>query len=270
MNYTPRINRRLNDTLKNVRCINCNVSGHVDRFCAEPITSFGMILTTKINESRYFFLVQRKKSIGFVDFVRGKYHTTDDKMILNYLEEMTVTERELLRTKDFETIWEDLWGMDDAKKIVYLKTYNEAKNKFLNNIIRVIDLLKTVPLVYTETEYLFPKGRRNLYESDLNCAIRECCEETGFNRKDFLLLRLPAVKESFIGSDGNYYKTVYYIGETKTTKIPVLDCSSSSQGGEIKNSGWFTYSECEGLLRRSEKCKRGIMLSLKNIEQKLS
>ena len=34
----------------------------------------------------------------------------------------------------------------------------------------------------------FPKGRRNLGESDQDCAIREFEEESGFKSKDYVIL----------------------------------------------------------------------------------
>ena len=46
----------------------------------------------------------------------------------------------------------------------------------------VFDIInKEVPIVYESPEWGFPKGRRNMHESDLDCAKREFEEETGID-----------------------------------------------------------------------------------------
>ncbi len=57
--------------------------------------------------------------------------------------------------------------------------YSSSKEKFYklkngfklqNEEYNLIKINRLVPKIYTETEWGFPKGRRNLRESDLDCA----------------------------------------------------------------------------------------------------
>ena len=55
-------------------CNNCGKSGHLFHQCKLPITSIGIILF-RINQNNIeLLLVCRKNSLGFVDFMRGKYN----------------------------------------------------------------------------------------------------------------------------------------------------------------------------------------------------
>ena len=42
---------------------------------------------------------------------------------------------------------------------------------------------------WSETEWGFPKGRRNFQEKDLDCALREFEEETGMNKDNMVIFR---------------------------------------------------------------------------------
>ena len=93
------------------------------------------------------------------------------------------------------------------------------------------------PTRWTEPEWGFPKGRRNNYETDLICAIREYEEETGYLEQDFEIIQniLP-YEESFIGSNYKSYKHKYFVARSVNSiaKFPF-------QPGEVSNIGWFSY-----------------------------
>ena len=93
-------------------CNNCGESGHAFHQCKKPITSMGTIVyryDKGINQYKYL-LICRKDTLGFVDFMRGKYPINDKNYIKNILEEMTIEERKRLVTQNFDTLWKNLWG----------------------------------------------------------------------------------------------------------------------------------------------------------------
>ena len=101
--YSPPKNKS-NNQYKNIYCANCGEKGHVVKECGRPITSFGIIafkiiknkqeeeLDTNIYLSNLvknvhninvypkikYLLIQRKDTMGYIDFIRGKYPNTDD------------------------------------------------------------------------------------------------------------------------------------------------------------------------------------------------
>ena len=55
-------------------CGNCGKYGHVYRKCLSPVMSMGVILFKRINKQIKYLMVQRKDTLGFVEFMRGKYN----------------------------------------------------------------------------------------------------------------------------------------------------------------------------------------------------
>ena len=71
---------------------------------------------------------------------------------------------------------------------------------------------------WDEPEWGFPKGRRNYNESDIDCALREFYEETGFKNKNisFIVSTLAPFEEIFMGSN---YKSYTHRYKTEISKI---------------------------------------------------
>jgi 8-oxo-dGTP pyrophosphatase MutT (NUDIX family) len=271
---------------KPIRCINCGELNHINKYCKEPITSFGIIVIKDFKDSFignlyennvykckkhiniqdtvmqneqddiYFLLVQRRNTIGFIDFVRGKYDN-----VSKCFEEMTCLERQLLATCiNFETLWENLWKGNFWNKSarLYIDTFTEAKIKYEK--VNIKQILKDVPCNYIDTEYGFPKGRRNPNELSKDCAIREFCEESGYGKNDIVLLDKKPINEIFIGTDNKNYKHVYYIAKLKENTInPNIDPTNVNQAGEVKNIGWFNMNQCISLFRDYDSEKKKII-----------
>ena len=97
----------------NKHCINCGKNGHNYHNCNKPIISIGIIaikkMENKTNDFKYL-LICRKHSLGYVDFLRGKYPLYNSKYILNLINEMTIMEKNDLLTNSFDDLWRNLWG----------------------------------------------------------------------------------------------------------------------------------------------------------------
>ena len=91
-------------------CNNCGKTGHSYNQCSKPITSNGIIAFTKTANKIKYLLICRKDTLGYVEFLRGKYPLYNKEYIQNIINEMTVQEKANLLTKDFDTLWKDLWG----------------------------------------------------------------------------------------------------------------------------------------------------------------
>ena len=235
-------------------CNNCRNVGHSFHQCKYPITSVGLIVFTKNsnNEVRYL-MIRRKDSLGYVEFIRGKYPLYNKLYIQNIISEMTVAEKNKIMTQNFDTIWRDLWG--DNLGIQYRGEEYAARDKFesiksgINSgscVYSFQTLLEESKTNWSETEWGFPKGRHNNQEKDLICALREFEEETGYSRNGVKLVQnVIPFEEIFTGSNYKSYKHKYYLGFMENTK----DTPDSYQKSEVSKMDWVTYEEAIKLIR---------------------
>jgi len=256
-------------------CTNCGTRGHILRDCDDPITSFGVISYIVINSpdeevgdtnkeldnilkdacvenpiSTYpkikLLLIQRKDTIGYTDFIRGKYDssTSPDNLEM-YFTEMTKNEQQRLVENNFDDIWKDLWVNHYSRS--YNNEYERSRRLFESYNIQ--ELVSRYPTSYTFSEFGFPKGRRNIREKDMECAMREFHEETGYE-PGALQFTGERIIENFIGTDNINYKHIYYISKMSNVyNKPFFDRENKHQMEEIKNVGYFDYNEIMALLR---------------------
>lgn len=252
-------------TKYNIICINCFKKGHTFKYCNYPITSYGILAYKKdLKNNTDFLLVQRKDTMGYIDFIRGKYNNNDQEILRILLGEMTINEKYRILTLSFDKLWQELWLNKNSR--VFKHDYESAKKKYehldiLNLVIDNLDNSK-----WKEQEFSIPKGRRNNSESVKDCAIREFCEETGYTINDINIKNnMKYIEEFFIGSNGIYYKHVYYIAEIKTDKVPEIDYTNVLQAGEIKALKWSNYKDTMNTFRNYEVTKRAIIHKVNNL-----
>ena len=254
----------MTDIKINVQCANCGGIGHVYRACNHPVTSFGVICFRLVYNTiqgcwiPQYLMVQRKDSLSYVEFIRGKY-TPDQKVYLMKLfSNMTNEERVNLASQDFDTLWKNLWQSETCKS--YVREYNEAKCKFemlrqgyimknLDNQVYYFDIdyiITNTECTIDEPEWGFPKGRRNINEPDFNCAVREFKEETGIALRHINVLgHIKPVEEVFSGTNKVRYKHVYYIAVCFKPHAPLYNPNNKVQNREIKAVQWFDYDDAQ-------------------------
>ena len=218
---------------KKYLCNNCGNYGHLFYNCKKPITSFGIICYRRnLKNNIEYLLVQRKDTLGYVDFLRGKYSETNNFQLINIINEMTQEEKKDIVEKTYKELWSKLWNN-------VLETY-ELKNEEKFNYIKKNKMyLFTSETKWREPEWGFPKGRRNYKEKDLECALREFSEETGYETSDITLLKnLSPFEEIFTGSNLKSYKHKYFLASIPYF-ISLDDCNY--QKCEIGNMKWFSY-----------------------------
>jgi len=129
-------------------CNNCGKLGHYYHHCKMPITSIGIIVfrivgvpngqvlkgpTTKSedfgNRKIEYLMIRRKDTLGYIDFMRGKYSIYNKEYIMNMLKQMTQNEKEVLRTQDFATAWKRVWGNESISN-QYRSEETISRDKF--------------------------------------------------------------------------------------------------------------------------------------------
>ena len=247
-------------------CNNCGKQGHIFQNCKKPIISSGIISFKYENNSLKFLMICRKDSLGFVDFMRGKYNINNTKHIINLINEMTVREKEMLLNNNFETLWKYLWGdyignqYKNEEKSSRDK-FNKLKNGILNDITLKM-LIEKSTTNWIEPEWGFPKGRRDKDEKDIRCAIREYVEETGHLESSFEIIQniLP-FEEYFTGSNLKSYKHKYYLAYIKDKNL----LNNKYQKSEVSKIRWCTYEECLKLIRPYNIEKKKIIENVNNV-----
>lgn len=267
-----------------IQCANCGGYGHIYKKCNHPLISFGIICFRIKDSVVQYLMVQRKDSLSYVEFIRGKYDVNNKKYIMSLVSNMTVEEREKLLHVNFDTLWKTLWQTDDCKG--FYKEYSEAKHKF--ELLQKGFFLKSDNGIYhydifyimnntrsniAEPEWGFPKGRRNINESDLLCALREFYEETGLNNKYIdVLSTVKPFEEIFSGSNNIRYKHIYYVAECKKSDLFTYKFNpfNKQQNREIRDVCWFDFEDALSHIprfniERKELLKRIHLLIIKYI-----
>ena len=255
-----------------VICNNCYKIGHYYENCKNYIDSFGIIALRRKNadaitleqsnnfgivKDRYpcnlrMLFVQRKDTMGYVEFVRGRYPNNEPKrseQLKIFFGEMIPEELERLCNSTFDEIWDLLWVNHNSRSYKQEREY--SRNKFNTiDVERFLDYHDIRPKWKT-TEFGIPKGRRCSNEINRKCAEREFQEETGYGKKDYRLLsNNPYIEETFIGTNKKKYRHIYYLAEVfDDAGGPVIDENDKNQIGEIKNVVWLTKSESLQVIR---------------------
>jgi len=254
-------------------CNNCGKQGHLYHQCKMPITSIGLITFRIYNDEIQYLMICRKDTLGYIDFMRGKYSIFNKDFILNMLKQMTVEEKIKLKTLSFEELWIGLWGTKSVssqykseevvsyEKINSLRNGITVKNEFYN-LDSLIEESNQYQL-WEDPEWGFPKGRRNYQEKDFECALREFNEETGFNIKNVITFQnIYPFEEIFTGSNYKSYKHKYYLAYMKYDNSIDMNKFQSS---EVSKMEWKTYSECTNAIRPYNLEKIRLVTNINNI-----
>jgi 8-oxo-dGTP pyrophosphatase MutT (NUDIX family) len=287
------------NTKKTVFCTNCNKQNHEFKNCNEPIISWGVILIdlskfknllnikhTKLNlknkicninlQNFYelekiksfmndikFLMVQRRNSIGFMDFIRGKYKINNSDKIISLFEHMHPNEILLIKNNSFDNLWYYMWNNDEKRINSFKREYNNAKKIFEE--LKTLDkgnldyYLNTVKPKYNFNEWGFPKGRKDKNESGFKCAIREFSEETGIDiTKISFIQNIEPIEENLIGTNGIKYKHIYYIAEIYEN-LPNI---SSNDSNEIGSLGFYSFKDTQLLIRDYHVEKKNILIQI--------
>lgn len=264
----------------NTACNNCGKLGHMFHQCKVPITSYGVILykrNTNKEGGIEFLMIRRKNSFGFIDFMRGKYNVNDVEHLKIMFDEMSLEEKGMIMENSFYTLWREMWGIseDTANNSHHRTEENMSRKKFeclANRRSNSFDLsiiseknmlqeyVENSSTAWIDTEWEFPKGRKDSFEKDLECAVREFEEETGIKKNDINVIdNLLPFEEYFIGSNKKSYKYKYFLAEYTGS---LYDNFNNFQPSEVSKMEWKTFNECMNDIRPYYECKKQIIRNI--------
>lgn len=259
-------------------CQNCGRKGHHVKSCRDSITSIGIILYKKNDNDIKYLMICRRNSIGFVEFMRGRYAYSDVKYIQKLINVMSINEVNNLVNNTFENLWEILWldNKFEKKNNKIKRDFNYAKDKFtklkngylVNN--RQFDLnffIKEKNTYYIEPEWGFPKGRRNNGESNIQTAMREFKEETSLSNNKYIFDLNKIFIEEYKSYDNVQYKNIYYLAKYISDDEELkIDSTKKEQFSEISKIKFYNYTDSINLIRNYNTEKKEI---LKNVHEYL-
>jgi ADP-ribose pyrophosphatase YjhB (NUDIX family) len=272
---------------KNYYCTNCNKKGHTYKKCNNPIISNGIICInlsmdktiddtfnknledyinkhfnskiysnividkTKINRNIKFLLIQRKNSLGYLEFMRGRYDENNNENITYLFEQMTQVEIDDIIKKDFDLLWTELWDENNIRNKNHHKEYTVSKQKFYELRLNKLNYINQIKPIFNFNEWGFPKGRREPYESDLVCAVREFEEETNLKENDYTILEnCKKIKENLVGTNGINYLHNYFLALLSNSHCrDIEECNNKGSSREIGDIKYLDYDECISLIR---------------------
>ena len=234
-------------------CNNCGNFGHIYGNCRHPILSYGIIIYKIEDKVPKIVMVERKDSLSFIEFIRGKYKFPENIPYIKLLiSRMTMEEKDKLLKFTFDELWEMLWihydNVNHRIKKEYEKSklfFNKLQNGFTKNGIffNLQKIIQNNNTNYISNEWEIPKGRRSNKENNKDCAIREFEEETNINLKNYELISniIPLIEE-YKGINNVRYKHIYYIGMMKNHVELKIDMTNKDQYTEIRDITWLSLS----------------------------
>ena len=259
---------------KNNVCNNCGKQGHQFHQCKLPITSYGIILFRSSTSGIQYLMIRRKDSFGYIDFIRGKYVQTNLEHLQTMFNEMSNHEKEKIRTYDFDMLWKMMWGTHDlgtqykGEELASQKKFESLKNGIPmgknNELVTLDTLINNSTTKWKETEWEFPKGRRNYQEKDIDCALREFEEETGLSKKEIKIIEnIIPFEEIFLGSNHKSYKHKYFLAYTEKTNNELYNFQQT----EVSKLDWKTLDECLESIRPYNLEKKQLIININKVLQ---
>jgi 8-oxo-dGTP pyrophosphatase MutT (NUDIX family) len=250
-------------------CNNCGKQGHLFHQCKLPIISYGIILFKIVNEEKQYLMIRRKDSFGYIDIIRGKYSPYNIYQLQNIINEMSILEKERILTEPFEELWNSMWGETSNsqyknEEIMSAKKMDIIRKGIIDNdkTISLKDIIENSKTKWNETEWEFPKGRKNNKEKDLDCALREFEEETGISKNKIKIIEnIMPFEEIFIGTNHKSYKHKYFLAYTDS----VDENLNNYQATEVSKIEWKTINKCLESIRPYNLEKKKLITNINKV-----
>lgn len=240
-NYSNRSTENRDNQNQELICNNCGKYGHLFYICKIPITSIGVIAFRRVEHEIQYLMIRRKDTLGYIDFMRGKFDLKQKQYIMNMILQMTKIEKNNLLQK-YTMVKEKKGTIPHIRERIL-----ELINGYTNELGEFYDLQSLIveSRLYSdwdEPEWGFPKGRRNPQENDYDCAVREFSEETGYSTNVLTNVRnIVPLEETFTGSNYNSYRHKYYL---MNISYENSIAAHKFQKSEVSGMGWWPLSTC--------------------------
>lgn len=216
-----------------------------------------------------FLMIKRKMSLGFVQFIQGKYQYTNNDSLIKMFESMTQCEINLIKTCTYDELL--LYFINGNK--IYMdniiknkknsRIYEMAKKEYMKlknntNSFNLNFYLNKIKPKWKYEEWGFPKGKRNdENEKNYECALREFQEETSYELNDITIFdKIGPIEEILKGTNDMNYKHIYYIGLINNDKKIDYGSTDVNEIGDVR---WLSYNDAIKYIRPYHVEKKNIL-----------
>lgn len=186
-------------------------------------------------------LVCKRYTYAYNLFTHGKYNSNNSSDLICLFNGMTVDEKLDLLSLNFTQIWYRIW-LNMPRNANYYLAKNKFESTFLidggSKLRKLISKSTNSPRIWE-----IPKGRkRNKSEPDIQCATREFYEETGVNKKSYIVF--PDEQRTFSYVDGGVrYTNTYFLALAKNNIEPRINFALQDQIDEISDIRWMSIDD---------------------------
>ncbi len=252
---------------RTVTCSNCTGRGHLFKECKKPIQSFGVLAWTfhPITHELCVCLIQRRHTISYEAFIRGKYDLDELEM---HRDRMTVDEKLAIQTVCWDTLYDNI--MNNKMAVASAESssacasppqgdntdppslYTQRERLRAKLLYEMVDIEKTFSVKTDEIKeptWEFPKGRRFIQEAEDVCALREFYEETNVPLEDVTVINTPWIEERFCGINKRQYHNRYLLAFINPNSVgPFVDRTNASQMSEVQDARLFSFEDATAII----------------------
>lgn len=206
------------------------------------VCSYGVACVRKNADSGCYeiLMIKKRHTYAFIEFVRGTYDPYKDYDLEYMFEAMTITEKSIIQTRKFDTLWGVCNG--EPTKSTDRAVYNKSLKKYSTLVERGVLLTLISNTANATLLWEIPKGRPNKKETPLVSATREFEEETGLLKDSYrILFDEGTIEYSFIDC-GVKYKYVYYIALLGKNVVPTYDYRNQHMLWELSELRFMSSS----------------------------
>ena len=219
-------------------------------------------------------LVCRMHSIAMCELIYGQGLRLVPEVLRAICANITGDERRVLLTTDIADVLEDLFPPHtrgapptrrQRRRVRWRRRCVEQRFRAIRGSRSLRRAVDEAPLRWDQPEWEFAKGRKeSKAETDLECAVREFVEETGYDRSDIVLHDPARVQfhERYVGSNGVAYHHTYYVAFMRdSAKAPAYDPATNvSHCHEVSAVRWFPVQLALERIRATQAEKRHCLL----------
>lgn len=204
------------------------------------VVSNGVACVRRNPDTRCYevLMIKKRNTYAFVEFARGSYDPCKDRDLEYMFSHMTITEKSMIQTREFATIWGYCYGPPtrSSDRSLFAKAMKKYETLVERGVLNALISNTTNATLLWE----IPKGRANRRETPLVSAVREFEEETGLHKDAYRILFDEGTIEYTFADCGVKYKYIYYIAVLSGGVVPTYDYTNTHMLWELSELRFMT------------------------------